>query len=73
MVRSFSSTVFAMLLVQQLCHAFSSEKAYKVPKYSVSTVTYGNNSNFSTSEEIAIKFGLVIVNKRRRTNTIYTL
>ena len=51
--QSFCSTVFAMLLDQQLWHAFSCEKAYN--KYSIKRITYGKNSNFSCLEVSTIK------------------
>ena len=66
---SFCSTVFAMLLVQHLFHAFSCEKAYY--KHSVSRITYGKDSNFSRLEVNTIKLSLVTVNKPWHTDTIY--
>ena len=59
-----------MLLIQQLCNAFSCEKADNI--YSISRIIYGKTSNFSTLEVSTIKLGLVIVNKSRHTDTIYT-
>ena len=59
--QTFCSKVFAMLLVQQLCHAFLCEKANK--KYSISTITYGKISKLSSVELNTVILSLVIVNK----------
>ena len=71
--QSFSSTAFTMRLEQHLCHTFFSEKAYKASKHIISTMTYAQNPNFSGKEVRRIKLSLVIVNKPRHTDTIYTL
>ena len=61
MIKQLGLCRFAIILVQQLCHAFSCEKAYN--KYSISTITYGKISNLSSLELNAVILSLVIVNK----------